>query len=79
MARRYFALIAHAMRKLGLAHNFILGDFLEIKQCPFKKEIRNGCWQRSMKVMAQLISLTPKSPFVELDWDHCDHYKNLDS
>ena len=74
------ALIAHAMRKLGLAHNFILGGFFRDQAMPFQESDSEWLLAEIDESDGTIDQFNPEiTLLLNLDWDHCDHYKNLDS
>jgi len=74
------ALIAHAIQKLALGHNFILGGFFQDQRMPFQHSDSEWLLAEIDESDGTINDFNPEiTILLNLDWDHCDYYKNLDS
>ena len=71
-------LIAHAIKALGLGHNFILGGYFKDHSLPFKYNDSEWLVAEIDESDGTIDGFNPEiTLLLNLDWDHCDFYKDF--
>ena len=71
-------LVAHAINKLGMEHDFILGGFFREHNMPFKYTDSEWLVAEIDESDGTIDEFNPEiTLLLNLDWDHCDFYKDF--